>query len=160
VVCFIRLSSPFIVYALLYYMRTILLLLCIGITFVSCRKDDVVLQLSNDSNPFCEYDSTNEFIGEYAYFKGSILDTTIGQSLDGYVLRNTQESGLECIIANGEYKLSTVRGEVHGYYNEYYLELDTVFVEIIDNNNTIIDVVYLLGNTLIYNDTINNDILF
>lgn len=144
-------------------------LVLILLVIVSCRKDDIeptnnntnIIQPSYEEDyyyPYYEYDYSSEFIGDFAFFKGTITDTTLAQSFEGFKIRNTQGMSGQSTITNGQYLLSSVRGDVVGYYNCHYPELDTVFMEIMDENNTIINTVYLLGDTLIYNDTITYDI--
>ena len=144
-------------------------LVMIIIAIISCRKDVVeptqsnVLQPSNEQDDYYSYnecDYTDEFLGEYAYFKGTITDTTSGLSLEGYRVNNTQGFTPPYTIVNGEYFMSTVRGELVGNYNHYFQELDTVTLDIVGANNTVINTIYLVADTLIYNDTIIFDIQF
>ena len=134
---------------------------------IGCRKDDIDLQGNsseltnpNETYPYYDYEYGSEFIGEYAYFKGTITDTTLGQSLEGYILLNTQGMGLQYVIENGEYILRSARGEVTGFINESYPEPDTLFMDVLDQNNMLVKSIFLLGDTLIYNDTIDYNIQF
>ncbi len=96
----------------------------------------------------------SEFVGEYAYFKGVIIDTSTSETITSGKVRTSQTtSDIDNLNDDGEYLLKTGRGDVVGYASLTLYQPDIILVDFIRQGMPDVELSFD-SDTLVYGDTI------